>query len=986
MVDLASIGPEGVTPDLEKTPPSVTDTASYDAISPGMDYLDPKGQKRTKPYRVKDADEYAALPEGVPYLDPEGNARTSPKYEDLDFTTQTLYNMSVTDAERKKALERGYPGKVKTNKQTGEMYVDEDGTLRRSRGYNKSPGSYIASQAAPVIGSIAGEIGGAAGGTLVAPGPGTVGGAIAGGGVGGAAGQAFNDAIMGLAGVYDRTGAEEAGGLALSGLFGAGGTAAGRGLAAAAPAIKGAVANVLPKAAADFLGATPEGVEQASNLREKGTMVPPSAWAKEAPHIINISERFDPAFRTQDPLLQSATEHYEREGKEVLGGLGADKAKIGKLTDPEAAVSTERAGEAVLGRTREELRQADENLRKALEARRADLTGSMQERIAAQESQTRQLETAAAEARKAAQGVIDAGFQEIDKTAQTAMDATKSGHNSGSLWQQVAEKIQKVRSGIMGRANKMYTEADELSGGLKPDISGLSERAGAFLEQMPEGFEKEYPSIVKQLRDMAGVQELDKEGNPTGAWKKEPVQPTWAQLHNLRSAMRSNYNRLNLTPDVKQGTFKFFANRVDEILNDANAVPELQAAAKQLREADNFYRENMGAFNDKRIQAVVDGLDAGLPADPKVLFDTIVKEGRSDLTKKVAEMVGPNLWGGVKAADVRDMLEQSKSVTGEIDGKRFVSQVLERYRSGMLEAVHGKEVSQKLLQQAQNIEALAGRLNIPVRPGDTIGDVINTAKQAADAAKVAAKQDPLGTLTKEMKGIERQLAATKQAARKSLKTNNALDFLYDESVGASEAVDKILGSEDLIIAAASKFGPNSPEFNMLRQTWAQKLLTGTLTPSTKLAKVSEEVQRIMFPGVSLDQMKTLAKEMDFLMGTRGGMASNMAGGLAAMSKVEHPWSSIPLGKAAGKLIPGMDAAGRYMLGKYFKTVTTLVNNPAFLRWIEKGLKGDARAREMVRETVEQRMKIGGAMGAGVGESQYSTPNQNLMLGEQQPNP
>src|SRR5580700_1273252 len=154
MVDLASVGPEGVTADLEKAPPAVTDADSYEKIAAGTDYLDPKGNKRTKPYRVKDADEYAALPEGVPYIDPEGNSRTSPKYEDLDFTTQTLYNMSVNDAERKKALERGYPGKVKTNKQTGEMYVDEDGTLRRSRGYKKSPMSFITSQAAPVAGSI----------------------------------------------------------------------------------------------------------------------------------------------------------------------------------------------------------------------------------------------------------------------------------------------------------------------------------------------------------------------------------------------------------------------------------------------------------------------------------------------------------------------------------------------------------------------------------------------------------------------------------------------------------------------------------------------------------------------------------------------------------------------------------------------------------------------------------------------------------------
>ena len=75
----------------------------------------------------------------------------------------------------------------------------------------------------------------------------------------------------------------------------------------------------------------------------------------------------------------------------------------------------------------------------------------------------------------------------------------------------------------------------------------------------------------------------------------------------------------------------------------------------------------------------------------------------------------------------------------------------------------------------------------------------------------------------------------------------------------------------------------------------------------------------------------------------------------------------------------LDAAGRFMLGKYFKFVTELANNPSFLRWIEKGLKGDDQAREMVKELVQRRMKIGGAAGAGVGQSQFQTPNQAVLL-------
>ena len=452
-----------------------------------------------------------------------------------------------------------------------------------------------------------------------------------------------------------------------------------------------------------------------------------------------------------------------------------------------------------------------------------------------------------------------------------------------------------------------------------------------------------------------------------------------------------NINRFDLTPDIKQGTLKFFQNRIDEILNAPlkDEKNPLHAAAKALREADTFYRENMGKFNDQRLQAVMDGLDAGLPADPKVLYDTVIKEGRTDLTKELEKIVGPVLWSGIKATDTREMLEQTKSVTGAVDGRRFVSQVMERYRSGMLEAVHGKDVSRKLLEQAQNIEALAGRLDIPVRPGDTISDVINQAKQAADAAKAAAKQDPLGTLTKEIKSTEAKLAgmkqqnAPKEAIKKLQGENKELSFLYDQSTGASEAVDRILKDEDLIIATASKFGPKSPEFKALRQVWAQRLFSGTMEPGERLAKVSAQVQDLMFPGVTLERAKTLAKDMEFLMARKKNVGTSMiAGGL-----VEHPplTGFAPADKLVSVGTLGLrKPATRALLSGYYKLIRKGVNNPAFLRWLEKGLKGDTTVREMVRDAVQRalsepdvqkRAGRAGVLGAGVAQSQYQTPNQ-----------
>lgn len=951
-----------------------------DKLGPGAKFVDPQGVTRTVPYRPKSLKEADELPEGAQFFDPQGTLRTTPTYEGIDFTAQTLYDMAVNDKERQKALERSYPGKVKRHERSGEFYIDDNGTLRKPKGFAEAPGAYLSALAAPTVLSTAGEIGG---GLLGLPGGplGVAGGAVAGGTVGGTAGQAFNDAIMSLAGVYDRSGGEEAVNLGVSGAVSGVGAGIGAGVGAAMPAIKGAVKNAVPYFfAKHVLGATevPENLEQGIRLAEQGVIVPPSKVFPEAPHVSNIVEVFDPVFHMQNPMLRSHEDFYERKAGEIMESTGLEKPDT--FLRPAAAASTEKAGSALLGRARTELEASDALLARELEVQRLLVQASGKQRVTGIEG----LRAAEAQSRAAADKVIDAGFTDIQRDIDAASAAVGSGRNSGSLWQQVGDKLRKIKVAIGTRAKTRYDQADMLAGDARPDISGLTDQANDFLRQMPEGFEGKYPAIVKQIRDLAGVHKVDKEGDVLDEWAKEPVQPTFGQLHNLRTVLRSQVNYYDLTPDFREGALKFFGNRVDEALHSGEEGSSLAAAAHMLDETDKWYGKVIKPLTDKSIQAVVSGLESGMPADPKNLYNTLIKEGRTELTNKVRKLVGPNLWAAVRAADTQEMLDSAKTLTpGMIDGRAFSRQVLERYRSGMLEAVHGKD-AEKLLQQARNIEMLEGRLDIPTRPGDTINEVIARARQAADAVKEAARKDPLTLLNREMKTIERE--HSREAARlRQIRQTDPLGFLYKETTGATEAVDKILGSEDLLLAAAAKFGSNSPEFTMLRQVYAQRILQGTLNPGKHLEKYSEEVQRIMFPGVSLDAMRQLAKDMDFLMSTRARRGAGQS--IAAQSLVQEPLSKIPkiLGTDTGKILNfatlGFGApAARGLIGSYLKLVRTVATSPGFMRWIEKGLKGDDRAREMVLELVQRRGLIGGAAGAAASSSAYSAPSQQPSLG------
>jgi hypothetical protein len=268
-------------------------------------------------------------------------------------------------------------------------------------------------------------------------------------------------------------------------------------------------------------------------------------------------------------------------------------------------------------------------------------------------------------------------------------------------------------------------------------------------------------------------------------------------------------------------------------------------------------------------------------------------------------------------------------------------------------------------------------LRIDVRPGDTVMDVIGQARAAARAVEEEAQKNPLGLLKKEMNRIkqaEQQMGKDARAARQQ----DSLRFLYDQSHDFAKAADKILGSEDLFLAAAARFGEDSAEVEALRQVAAQRLFTGTLDPLAKFEKMSPEVQKLIFR-MNYDEAVHFIKDMRFLTGKttvskKGGSESGSS--IMATSKVTHPLSG---GGAIGKFltgplgfIPGVNPAARGVLSQYYDLQKAFWQSPSFQRWVLKGLKGDDQAREVVRATVQRMTQRGGAVGAGVGESQFQT--------------
>lgn len=969
----------GLVPDQYEGPEQVSSQAEYDKLPHNAQYADPDGNVRTKQaYQVTNEKDYHNVPEHGTYIDPDGNERMKPAYEPLSYSAQTMYSMAVTPEEKKKVLEKFYgkgrtlsdlvteqPGNANIHQlDNGEFIVDDAGTLRAPGKMNSlgSAAGVVGGNIAPVAGGVLGALATSEGGPIAA------GGAA----LGTMAGQHFNDIILKLNGLYDRTSGENAADKAIGAGTSLAGDVAGRAVAAFVPSVKAGVSNVsnaAPKVVNKFLGTTPEDVTRFREIGELGEKPSSSATlralgmtdtttapgistiAKESPHLQNVQEVFHEAFDTSQPRKTAAEAAYNKMGEPLMEkqGIGG----VDDLVSTTPKVSVQETGEKVIRKALEDSGQIDARFAEELANRKAAAAAGVAEAPAQREAI---LGAARAQQQNATQ-LVNAGLQDVERNADQAVQAAAQGTNSGDLWHSVGEQLRAVRQGIGTRFRQTAQAAYETGPpGAHIDTAPISSAAEDFIANVPAEMRARNPSLIRNIEALG--QRVGEDGEAT------PGMVSLEELHNMRSALRSQADWYDLPSDFKNGSLKYFSHQIDNLMQGLGTPGSpYQTAIQMLNENDRWYAQEIPVFNARELKTVLRGLEAGEPADPGTLYKALIQPGNKELIARTEQVVGPNLWNGVRGAQRQQWLQNARSgqFDRSVDANKFAKEVIDSANDGTLMAVQGREQGQALLQQAQQIAMLDGKLDVGFRPNDTAFDVFRQARLAMEAAEKEANVDPLKTLARETRKIEGEMRQQAAQTRRA----DPLRFLTDKSFGATKAVNKILGDEDLVLAAAARFGEKSPEFDALRQVWTERIFRGTLEPGKRLEKVSPEVQHLML-GVNLQTAQKLAEDMSFIMGSKAMERGNFAGGMSAMSKVEHPLGGKTLSRAA-RIIPGANTAGRAAQGAYFSFVNKLLESPATARWLEKAYAGGEQHRAMVRTELARIMNRGGAIGAGAAQ-------------------
>lgn len=1013
--------------DTEAPIPRVTSQEEYDGVPYGKTYTDAEGNTYKKNYVVGSAEEYANVPEGEAYRDPQGNEYKKTKYEGIGFTAQTLYDMALTDDGRRQALKTVYGDKIKTDPM-GELYVDDDGVARKpGRGGVTDRLGHAAAETAPALGMAGGgQLGGAAG-SLIEPGGGTVLGYVSGMAGGAMLGRAFNNAVLGLAGIHEdmepqvlsivREGAGATGGEILGktvskvpGVMRAVGDlskVAGGKIAGVKEAVKGNLPGVLesfgmgPERARSWLGISQERAGQAADITNRGGKVPPSAAFPEAPGLKKIEE-FDAVFRAQNVFAEANRAFYEQEAKIIM-----EDAQIGiKPTEPATRatkkVSSEAAGQMALDAARRDMAFADAALEQASRVAKESALRPLQEMGGTADVQVayatamKKLTDAHQAAKTAAENYVKEAIADLRRSVDTAIAATQEGDNPGAAWRVAAAKFEAYKAATKLRANQMYDAFRKVAVGVEPDVSGLAADAQGFLDRLPEQVKQKYPGDIRLLAKLAGEEQstaMSSEAMTLEA-PEPPTPPSLADLHLMRSWLRHGIDYTDLTPDMREGSMRLFEKKINRIIHDGReGIPaEHKDAAVLLDQADAFYKQAIPVLNDEMVKSVMKGLESGSGNDPQALAKLFFNPERTEALRKVRGIVGEPLWNTVQAADVRTMLDNSKTLDpSKFDGRAFAGQVLDRVRNGIIKSAYDREMADKVMRLGLlSTQDIDGALPVAIEPGDTMHSLMRKIAAAAEQMKQFADRDPIKALSGEMSRIDKTLNQAMQQAKAGRRAD-PLGFLYEDSMSAMavRAADKILGSQDLVMAASQKFGRESPEFKALQQVYVQRFFqrsfgkTGTMRAELADDKkgMTEEMQALMFPGVTRDAMQTLVKDMEFLF---SGSTQDFGGSMAAASRVLNPWSQIPIPKLGGVSaallhLPGAAFVGRKVLGDWFAAIMDGVSHPNFMNWLANNVKAGGPQRDMARQVLQQRLGLGELAGAGLGQYETGAPDPQRTL-------
>lgn len=834
-----------------------------------------------------------------------------PSEEGLPFADRAALARADNEHEQRLYLEKRYGKGSVGHSPDGKMYVTVNGKKYdpQGGGFWSGVGADIVGAAAPTGGAAGGAAMGAEFGSALGPAGAVVGG-LAGAGLGAAFGKGVDEVGKGAQGLRDKTPEQEAGTLSHEAEMGVAGEGGGRVLGKVASRL---TRGPLPK----FISGTGQKTgEMTESVLDKGARPPATSTMPGAKHIQFVealaNKIVGPAKAQQDANAAFA----KNEVQNILSSAGVPASHVGAVMDDinaESALSTRTAGEHV----KSHLEAYQHSLEQSAEKEMAD-----------------------------AHKLLDQKMQHLD---------TLTGrYRTGELGVDAAQGIRMARADFSKQASAMYKKVDRLVGdeALVPS-SQVKREAQSIFESLPKTeataaqpgatsrVAKETPAGGKIFRQETAPGTPGSPGTPIvgdprllkvlSDLQKMPEKVSFREAQELRSSLGQLAEMDDLTPGVSKKRLADLQDSMDRAFAAAGVDPKAKAARNLLASADSFYRDGIRKFNDVTVNKIVNDMKAGLPPNPETVAKLIVQSGNTSRVLAIKKMLGDKVWGQVIGADFGRMIDAATPTgSATVDGMRLLGEIDKRGKT--FDVVYGPKLGQDLREFAQAAAVRDQKIAPEALNPSKLKDTLMQYKAGQEKLDEFMKKNYLSELTKPTRSPD-----------------DVLHFIVQP------------GDESRLMQAEKFFGKNSPQMTAIREAalkdmvkravvktagsdQATKILSSRIIDKEMGAYTARQ-QEILFPNGLANDIKTVAREMDFVFG-KGEASGKSAAGIVGGGILALPFfARVPI-----QVVTGL--------------WQTLFAQPGVIRALSVGLKGDTQMRAAANTAMMNIVRYSFLEGAG----------------------
>ena len=510
---------------------------------------------------------------------------------------------------------------------------------------------------------------------------------------------------------------------------------------------------------------------------------------------------------------------------------------------------------------------------------------------------------------ESAQRSVVSAKNHVDRKLQQSIDDIINERGFvGDPGNTVKDTLELSMNNFREASKTLYAKVDQLAGG-KPIVStkNLREKWAEIQKLLPVGKDG-LPIQTESVKELSTIMNN---------------LPNSRQTFTASQDIRVLLGKLSYSPDLKGTNGERIAGLLKEALDkdfDNVVLGKGQQAVKALKEATDFYADNIGQFDNVLVAKLTREMRAKGSVSPNQVVDTIIDSQNTLAIENVKKLVGSEMWEQVTHEKLLRIAKDSvDGETGEMLASHFLKSIQQLDPKGgdkVFKAFFGKDAND-IRRLSKELSAVNGS----IEPTGTFSKLVNNPR-ATNMGEVVERLDAgevKDALKKALKAVDE---------RDALMNNKFLQALDEGGDLAPEMFDHLLKKEGALRMrdAVRLVGEGSARHEQMKKLGFRRLMQLAI-------KEGDDTLGATLGGKALyEHVKKAKPALEQLYGKKYTKKLEQLGALSAFLSSEKRFSG-------GLIAASIAVRPLKNLGRIVKlsVLEKLMSTDVFLNWATRGL-------------------------------------------------